>query len=238
MSDKIPTPIVDKNGRNTIVHKNPVASLSVNKNKREVPVVTVAEPDDLARFRSVIDELVVRHDQKEGVEEVARKVAALPRSLSVRDVVDEMTKTEGKRYVADNLRAIYQLKEQYSEFVPTDGVNLLELSHDDPTLPKEDRFTVRAAHYIAEGGAKLIDDPDNHYGWADYALSAHLLRCYIVEVTDAREDNWSEFGDTFNGSQSYTGVSATAQCSCGYLRGEFRRGERLDEALSFFGQGY
>lgn len=228
-----PTKIVDKNG------------ILTTRNKK------VDEPASVARIPATIAKSKMRAEAmreklarefpdwaKEDKALVAKTIDIILSTdpiLSIEEAFDE-TKNEavkaGYKVVAWK-RMVDILKEFHTEYSPTKGVNLLELDENDESLPWADRYRVKVANSLAKYGTPLMDNSGSPYGWHDTRFIKHLEKdnCHIREVTAIREDEWSEFQDTYAGNSEHHGIQGDAQCACGLFRGLIRMEETLEDFL-------
>jgi hypothetical protein len=240
MSNLTPTPIVDKNGKKTTVHKKPLDATSESR----VPVSTSSSAK-MEAIQNVVAQIqrtngrYGRNDQSDSLVEAAKLIVSLPAATDWEEVAAETladAKKLGYNKASWNTR-VRDAKQAYSEFVPTEGVNLLELDDKDTSLPIQDRYKVFIAKGVAKAGTPMNRELENDiYGWTDHKAAEHFdgrqgNACEIAEVTSVVEDKWSTFGDTFSGNDDSHGVQCEVQCACGWYKGPVREEGTLEEMI-------
>jgi hypothetical protein len=224
MSNLIPTPITDKNGKQTTVLKKADSSAA---GARSVPSpLNAADAESSAKVRALLtngNTSLAKPENAKLLDSSVRLIVSTPAVLDVDETVEAtFRQANGLGYTKQSWTwVVNRAKEGHTEFLPTDGVNYLELDDEDESLPWADRYKIKLANMVAEKGKPKLPG-DSIYGWVDNDMSKHLNRCYIAEVTSVKEDEWSEFADTFAGNNDYQGVQCDAQCGCGRFRGQLR----------------
>jgi len=237
-SNVVPTPIVDKNGKKTTVHKK-VADVPKSNRASAAPVDAARaeaqhlieeaiyerfpgrrHQDEMQKLSKGTAEAITSVPAVVGYKEVAAQTLALGKALGYPTAVWEDTV---KRY-----------KKFYSEFLPTTEVNYLELDDNDTNLPWADRYKIKMARMVAENGHAIRPDHDI-YGSADDIYRLHFEsygdNCKVAEVTSLVEDEWTEFQDTFSDNSTHQGAQCEAQCSCGWFRGTIRAEGSLEDFI-------
>ena len=236
----VPTAIVDKNGKKTTVRKK-TADTPKTERVSSAPV----DPHRAEVRRLLTEHLLAEFPSKspariEEIENLARGTAdaitSVPASLSAKETA-EQTKNLGNALgygVQVWGYTVEKYKKFHSEFIPTDGVNYLELDDNDTSLPWADRYKIKMAKMVAAGGRALRETNDI-YGWEDPIYKNHFTEdgdnCKIAEVTSLIEDEWSQFADTYTGNSNHEGAQCDAQCSCGWFRGKIRMEGTLGDFL-------
>lgn len=223
MGNTVPTHIIDKNGKQTTVHKKVVDSSS--NSRLSAPASHLA-----AQESELWNRIVKRFPGFDKYERFVRNgiksVLEAPPEMSIEDAVQK-SYPELPTIIPLSAweRIVQEVKLTHTAYEPREEVNYLERDKSDASLVWRDRYEIDAARLLAEKG-KPVDVNENYYGWVNSPMNMHLTKgvgdCTIAEVGKPDDISWSEFLDTHEGSGEYVGFEADAQCACGYFRGKIR----------------
>ena len=236
MSNLTPTPIIDKNGKQTTVHKK----IDDGVNTSRMPGVPLDA--NKAEAYAKVEKIIIDHypsigkDDENRLKGVVELIISQPPQMTISESF-EATKVKANRLGYSSApweSVVTKAKEGWSEYEPTEKVNYLELDEGDKNLPWADRYKVMMAKMVAQHGKPMMDG-DSPYGWVDSRFSKHLTSgggdCAIAEVTSLVEDEWSQFLDTEAGNSDHEGAQCEAQCSCGWFRGRIRAEGTLGDMI-------